>query len=207
MNHLTPEQLEAFVTGAALTDEAALRAHVHACPACAKALAREARLETALHLSGHAIALAGPSEAPRDAAPVRHHAPGFGLWRTALAAAAVLVVVAGIAWMLRGRAPQATPGAESAPVAGVPPQPSAAPTPTPAPVVTPTPTPTPTPTLVATPTRSFTRAPRVARQAPAQPAAPFVMPDSLEGMLGYDTQSPRTFGLHVFAPDTSSLFD
>ena len=75
MEHLSDAQIEALVAGPA---EARARAHVATCPQCAARLAREARLELALH------DLAAGS--PDPASPERW-------WPVAFAAAAGLVVV------------------------------------------------------------------------------------------------------------------
>lgn len=76
MNHLSAEMLEAFVTGA-LPNADEIQSHVAVCPACAQALAREARIELAMR----EVAAQIPSLAGRERSRFRP------LW-TAVAATA-----------------------------------------------------------------------------------------------------------------------
>src|SRR5258706_7350413 len=107
MAHLSGIEIEAIVTGSAPAGEQARR-HLRECTACARELAREARLEDALHES-----LLAPAAA--SAPGVR---PAARRWL--LPAAAALTIVAAGAWLvgtqLRGDgAAVATPAAAVVP--------------------------------------------------------------------------------------------
>jgi len=86
MAHLSQTEIEAVVMGIAPAGESTRR-HLFECPACAARLAREARLEEALHESALA-----PSASVARAAPARG-------WRAAWSAAAAVAVVGLGVWI------------------------------------------------------------------------------------------------------------
>jgi hypothetical protein len=92
LEHLTTEELEAFVQGVPQGDPAALRRHLSACATCARRLAREARLEVALQ---HVVL-----EADASAKSFRGPHRGRHGWRVPLSIAATLLLVAGVGWVL-----------------------------------------------------------------------------------------------------------
>ena len=99
MEHLTQEQLEAFVLGTSeLEDVAAFRRHLSTCSICAQRLQHEARLDLWLHRAAlEAAPPAMPARLPRfRAGPV--------LWRSA---AALLLLAAGV-WFLGRRSGSTT---------------------------------------------------------------------------------------------------
>jgi len=115
-DHIAKEQLEKYVMGSAEpAEDARLEAHVAACPACAKALAREARLEETLYeVAARAPEPAEVGISAIDTRPDRLLAAGSGfalrwraLWKvlaaTPLAAAAVAALWAtGVGRLERG---------------------------------------------------------------------------------------------------------
>ena len=111
MEHLSRTDIEAIVMGTASADDRARR-HLRDCPDCAAQLAREARLEEALHES---MAGAGRGDA-QVARPAALHV----LWP----AAAALAIVAAGAWFVGSRPSGAAP---TRPAVGAPATSAAAP--------------------------------------------------------------------------------
>jgi hypothetical protein len=93
MSHLTPDELQDFVTGS--LDPAAsrrLEAHVEGCEACAKELAREARLEVSLLEVGDGLQPAAQVLALEDRRKRRLRTATLSALGVAVAAALVVVL-------------------------------------------------------------------------------------------------------------------
>jgi hypothetical protein len=106
MNHLTPDEVEAFVVcGDPLPDAA--RRHLAGCAACARVVQREARLELEIYDAVAEVAEARPPGAVDGKAPMAAGATeGTPVWRHALTAASVLMLgVVGLLVMRRDRPP------------------------------------------------------------------------------------------------------
>lgn len=107
MTHLTPEQLEALLLDESIPPDDPRLRHLAVCPECARRLAREARVEEAIHdavASNDRPDLRVPSVA-RRASP----------WRHALAAAAALAVLVAAARLLTPPATRESGSQASAP--------------------------------------------------------------------------------------------
>lgn len=95
VEHLSQEQLDALVMGAASRDDEAVRRHLATCEACAKRLMRASQLESDLY-DAAAAAAGGVVIARARPAPPR-------IWRVALPVAAALAAVAFGTWSLISR--------------------------------------------------------------------------------------------------------
>jgi anti-sigma factor RsiW len=88
-DHVSPDDLALYVMDAlSPSSSAAVEAHVTRCPACAAALAREARLEVALHDAGAAIEARPPGRRTPGARPRPRLRPATAAFASALALAA-----------------------------------------------------------------------------------------------------------------------
>lgn len=105
MRHLSQPELEAFVVGAALRDEDAVRRHLSTCPDCAQRLAREARLEFELHEAA-LFSKVDPSAHHLEA----HSAPP---WRSLLYIAVILAIAAAGVYRFASRSTAKTPPFEA----------------------------------------------------------------------------------------------
>jgi hypothetical protein len=93
VNHLTPEEFEAFVLGTPLADPASFRRHIAACPECAERLAREARLELILD----EVARPGAGRRERSGRRVLGFPPRR-VWLAAAALLGLIVTVSIVPW-------------------------------------------------------------------------------------------------------------